>query len=64
MLELRIVKPLLRRRGNLGLRAPFIFILLRQILRHLGNQPSFSYFWLNFHRRAINVFQNTSEFIH
>src|SRR5258708_7406633 len=35
MLELRVIKPLFRRRGNLSLRTPVVFILLSRVVRHL-----------------------------
>ena len=62
--ELRVVKPLFRRRGNQSLRVPVISFL-RQVAGHRSaDKPAFTYFLLNLHRRAINVFKKLAGPLH
>src|ERR1700692_4295710 len=55
--ELRIIKALLRRRGNLSLRAPVISFIRWVAGHRSADKPAFLYFSPKTHRHAINVFE-------
>ena len=62
--KLRVVKPLLRRRGNqslFGAGVTIISIFVQVAAHRSAYKPAFTYFLLDFHPCAINVFKNYGD---